>query len=91
MTNEQAQCLLESIVRSCYVVELPNGLTIQSVPQVDMDEARELLGIPNPEPMKLPERCFIDPELSLNDTGSLQQPSPQKIVPTLASDKTFYQ
>lgn len=49
----QALTLLRTIVESCDVLELPGGCTLETVPKIHMDAAREWFGVAEPTPQKL--------------------------------------
>lgn len=68
MQPDQIYAILESIVRDCTVLELPGGCTLETVSKIHMDAARELLGVPEPQPQKLLDVFNINQEDSRGNT-----------------------
>lgn len=47
--------ILQSMVQECVAIELPGGCTLETVPKIHMDAAREWFGVAEPTPQKLTE------------------------------------
>lgn len=52
--------ILRSMAEECVVMELPGGCTLETVPKIHMDAAREWFGVAEPTPQKLTDVFNLD-------------------------------